>query len=361
MIVPTYREAENIPDLVERIEHTMQESQLDLELLIVDDPSADGTDVAVAELARTWVRLITRSGPRGLSYAVVDGLAEASGQVLLVMDADLSHPPEAIPSMLEALARNDSDFVIGSRYVPGAGTDENWGFLRSVNSKIAAWMARPFTRVKDPMAGYFALRRETYESAEDLDPIGYKIGLELMVKCGCRRIAEVPIHFADRQKGVSKLSLREQLRYLRHLKRLADYKYGALSHLLQFGFVGGMGTLVNLLMFTALRSAGMGRASSLAAAIWLAMTHNYLLNRSITFSYARGQKGIARQYAQFMATCLVGLFVNYLVAMRLMNHIEVFGRIEQLAVIVGVLSGMIFNFAGSKLWIFRRGGTTSRG
>ncbi|MEE8117595.1 MAG: glycosyltransferase, partial [Gemmatimonadales bacterium] len=249
VIVPTYQEAENIADLVGRIEAVRDEHNLELDLLILDDPSDDGTARIVADLAKPWVRLISRSGKRGLSYAVADGLAAATGDRLLVMDADLSHPPEAIPSMLAALDESTVDFVIGSRYVPGASTDEAWKFLRWVNSKIAARLARPFTRAKDPKAGFFALRRQTEESAETLNPIGYKIGLELLVKCGCRKVAEVPIHFAARAKGQSKLTLTEQLRYLRHLKRLVDYKYGTLSP--------GRGRAVKLLIALAVLNAAL--------------------------------------------------------------------------------------------------------
>src|SRR5206468_4514805 len=112
--------------------------------------------------------------------------------------------------------------------------DAQWGLFRWLNSKVATLLARPFTSAKDPMAGFFALRRSTLEAGTDLNPIGYKIGLELIVKCGCRRIAEVPIHFADRQVGQSKLSFKEQLRYLQHLRRLFIYRYPNWSYVFQF-------------------------------------------------------------------------------------------------------------------------------
>jgi dolichol-phosphate mannosyltransferase len=159
-----------------------------------------------------------------LSSAVVRGLKVARGDVLLVMDADLSHPPEKIPELLEALDDLEVDFVIGSRYVTGGGMDESWGLIHWWNSRVATWMARPFTSASDPMAGFFALRRPTFEAARELNPVGYKIGLELIVKCGCKQICEVPIQFANRLHGESKLSLREQLNYLRHLGRLGEYK-----------------------------------------------------------------------------------------------------------------------------------------
>src|SRR5688572_8465243 len=99
------------------------------------------------------------------------------------------------------------------------------GLLRWVNSKIATALARPLTSVKDPMSGFFAIRRTVYERAAPLSPVGYKIALELIVKCNCSMIREVPIRFAQRQFGESKLSLAERFNYLRHLSRLLRFKY----------------------------------------------------------------------------------------------------------------------------------------
>lgn len=222
IIVPTYREEANLRALAGRVGTVMEAGGHDYEMLIVDDDSRDGTDRTVAELAERFpVRLITRTGRRDLSLAVLEGMQMARGRLLLVMDADLSHPPEQIPRLLEALERPPTDFVIGSRYVSGGQTEEGWGFLRRLNSLAATLLCRPLVgRVTDPMAGFFALRQETFKNADPLDPIGYKIGLELMCRCRCSHVAEVPIAFANRTRGESKLSLDQQARYLVHLSRL---------------------------------------------------------------------------------------------------------------------------------------------
>lgn len=225
IIVPTYKEAENLPVLVPRLGAMLRDARIRGEILVVDDESGDGTAEACSRLAAEHpLRLLVRRGERGLSGAVLRGLAEAKGALLVVMDADLSHPPEAVPGLVAALSEPGVDFVVGSRYVPGASTDERWGFFRWINSKVATLLARPLTKVRDPMSGFFALRRETLGRAAPLSPIGYKIGLELIVKCGCRAVREVPIHFRDRLHGRSKLGLREQLRYLRHLARLYRFR-----------------------------------------------------------------------------------------------------------------------------------------
>jgi dolichol-phosphate mannosyltransferase len=236
VVVPTYHEVENLRPLVIGIGDAMAKAKRSYEIIIVDDDSRDGADQAVKELNDLGhpIRLITRVGERGLSSAVIRGFSEAAGETLICMDADLSHPPEAIPRILEPLGETGVDLVLGSRYVPGASTDEQWGLLRWINSKIATALARPFTSVKDPMSGFFVIPRKVYQKAAPLKPIGYKIALELIVKCDCTVIREVPIHFAQRQFGKSKLSLTERLNYLRHLNRLLRFKYGNLLRSIQF-------------------------------------------------------------------------------------------------------------------------------
>ena len=210
IVIPTYKEVENIPLIVARIAAVKQAGLDDLEVIFVDDNSQDGSVETVNALGLDWVRIIVRTNERGLSSAVLEGFRAAKGDVLVCMDCDLSHPPSAIPHMILAL-ESGQQFVMGSRYVPGGSTDDDWGMFRWLNSRIATLLARPFTSVRDPMSGFFALRRTDFEAARDLNPVGYKIALELIVKCGFENVGEVPIHFEDRQYGESKLSLKEQL------------------------------------------------------------------------------------------------------------------------------------------------------
>jgi dolichol-phosphate mannosyltransferase len=227
VVVPTYCEAENLAVLIPRLSGILAEAGINSEILIVDDESPDNTQEVCESLAAMYpVRLIVRKGERGLSSAVIRGMRQSSGKVLVVMDADLSHPPEKVPELYIAVMADEADFAVGSRYVPGGGTDDHWGLFRWLNSKVATLLAWPLTSCRDPMSGFFALRKDTFQAAEKLSPVGYKIGLELIVKCDCQRIKEVPILFANRLHGESKLSLREQFLYLRHLKRLYQYKLG---------------------------------------------------------------------------------------------------------------------------------------
>jgi dolichol-phosphate mannosyltransferase len=379
IIVPTYKEAENLRPLIERLNQVMSALGSRWEVIVVDDDSRDGSDRVIADLAAqgVLVRLITRVGERGLSSAVIAGFRQAGGDVLVCMDADLSHPPEAIPKMLECLAAGDVDFVIGSRYVPGASTDESWGVFRWLNSKVATILARPFTTAADPMAGFFAFPRAVFGRARDLSPIGYKIALELIVKCGCRNIREVPIHFANRKFGTSKLNLKEQFNYIKHLKRLADFKYGTFSRLLQFCIVGGTGSVVDLgsyaLLialavpqvrwiigelfpqdsFFAVHKDGLALAAGRAIAIWIAMTWNFFFNRRLTFSYSRSGN-VLEQYGKFVVACSVGAVVNWFISVLLPTKVAFFDAHKLAAAVVGILVGLIFNFVLSQQWVFRR-------
>lgn len=223
IIIPTYCEADNLRPLCERIFATTRAAGMDVELLIVDDASPDATADVVAELARKYtIRLITRTNERGLSSAVVRGFQESSRDLLVCMDADLSHPPEKLVDVIMPVARDETDFCIGSRYVRGGRTSDDWGLFRRLNSKFATWLARPLIKAHDPLSGFFCVRRETFEKARrsGLAAIGYKIGLEICVRAQCRRVREVPIHFVDRCAGKSKLTLHQQMLYLRQLVHL---------------------------------------------------------------------------------------------------------------------------------------------
>jgi dolichol-phosphate mannosyltransferase len=225
VVIPTYCESENLEPLVSRLHPAIERAGIWEEIIVVDDNSPDRTADVCQKLALSYpLRLILREKKDCLSSAVVHGIQQARGEIVVVMDADLSHPPEAVPELYHAVKSQGADFVIGSRYIPGGRIEKGWSFFRRLGSFLATLPARPLTSAKDPLAGFFALRRSTFEAARDIDPIGYKIGLELMVKCGCRRVLEIPITFRDRLHGESKMGLGVLWNYFRHLRRLYGYK-----------------------------------------------------------------------------------------------------------------------------------------
>ncbi len=247
IVVPTYREAENLPLLVPDVAAAMSSRGWVWEIIVVDDNSPDATPEVLSQLAARFpqFRYTIRTAERGLSSAVLAGISLAMNDFVVVMDADLSHPAAAIPAMIDKLLRNDADFVIGSRYVDG-GSTEDWSRLRWLNSWGATMLAKPLVGdVKDPMAGFFAMRRESLRQADPLNPIGYKIALELLTKTKIAhaRVAEVPILFRNRVHGESKLTMKEQFRYLEHLSRLYDYKFPKASPRAKFLIAAGCGTV----------------------------------------------------------------------------------------------------------------------
>jgi len=349
VVVPTYKEAENLPRLIDLLSQVRASSGLALDLLIVDDDSRDGSAELVAARPEPWVQIVVRTKDRGLSQAVLDGFRRARGDVLACMDADLSHQPDVLPDMLKEL-RAGADFVVASRHVAGGSTWHGWSFLRWVNSRVAAVLACPLTSIADPMSGFFALRRSTFEAGQQFNPVGYKIGLELMVKCNCERVAEVPIHFHARQYGESKLTLKQQLLYLQHIRRLYIFRWALWTQLSHFLAVGALGTVVNLGLLTSLLALGVSTQLAVAFAIITSMCSNFVLNRRFSFFEARHQSWV-RQLVRFAAASSVGAVINY--AATLLVLARVTNMRPQAGALVGIAAGMLFNFVASRYLVFR--------
>ncbi len=221
IIVPTYNEAENIDFLLQRIFAVEPLRAVELEVVFSDGASTDDTCQRVERwMGSHRVRLVRSETNEGLSAAVMTGARAASGEFVVVMDADLSHPPEAIPALLAPLLAGDCDMVIGSRYIAGGDTPE-WPLMRRISSKIASLPARLLSDVKDPLAGFLAVRRQRLAEMHR-QVCGFKIGLELLATSEDElRIREVPIIFRDRCYGTSKMGIKVVLDYCRQLLMLA--------------------------------------------------------------------------------------------------------------------------------------------
>lgn len=354
VIIPTYKEADNLPHISGAVHDALSAASLDYELLFVDDNSQDGSEEIVANLAKSMpVRMIVRHDARGLSSAVLRGISEASGDYIVVMDADLSHPASAIPEMVGLLASKQNDFIVGSRYVSGGSIHEKWNWFRKLNSRIPSLLVKPLTPILDPMSGFFALRRNDMPSEDRLSPIGYKIGLEIYVKGNFRKPGEVPIHFSERKFGESKLSLREQLYFLRHLRRLYQYRYPVWAEFVQFGLVGSTGVVIDLIIYFTVQALfsldhKVARAYSfVGAASW-----NWALNRLITFTY-RQQLSKLIQWPAFLLTSTVGFFINWGSYVMLTDYVPFFNTHRVLALLLGVILGMGINFMAARMFVFR--------
>jgi dolichol-phosphate mannosyltransferase len=223
LTIPTLREAENLPGLLRDIRAVLDPVGIDYQILVVDDDSRDGTEQLVSAIAQKdpRVRLLVRKGARGLSGAILYGWRHTDAEILGVMDADLQHPPQLLPALLGAIQAGN-DIAIGSRYIDG-GHLGKWNPVRKFLSAAAVWATWPIQhagrRAKDPMTGYFLIRRKCVEGLE-FQPTGFKLLLEILVRARIRSVKELPLNFGLRRQGASKANFKVGWDYAKLLVRL---------------------------------------------------------------------------------------------------------------------------------------------
>ena len=352
LIIPTYKEHDNITPLVQQIDRALP--NYDYEIVFVDDNSQDGTAELIAELSPRYpVRLMVRKDKKGLASAVVDGLKHASSEVIGVMDADLQHPPEIIPSLLKEI-KSDADIVIASRYVKG-GSCQGWGLVRRIISKGAIFLAHlflPSTRkISDPVSGFFLFKKQVVANT-DLQPVGYKILLEILAVGQFQKIAEVPYTFCVRHRGKSKLNARQQIDYLKHIYRLMRRK-GELTRFVKFCLVGASGVLVNMgLLWLLTEFAGLFYLISAAISIESSIISNFLLNDLFTFPdrRARGGKNLLRRLLKFNIVSLAGLGLNMAVLWLLTSTLGVYYLLSNLC---GIALATLWNYIVNFWWTWK--------
>ncbi|WP_048146468.1 glycosyltransferase [Pyrococcus abyssi] len=311
VIVPTYNERENLEELFSRIDKALKD--YDYEIIVVDDDSPDETWKKAQELSSVYpVKVIRRINEKGLSSAVIRGFKEASGDVFVVMDADLQHPPEVIPELLKRI-KEGADLAIASRYVKG-GRVENWPLYRKLISKGAIMIARvalPKIRsIKDPVSGFFALKRNVVDNV-NLNPIGFKILLEILIKGRYSRVEEVPFTFGTRLSGESKLKGKTMLNYLRHVYRLMKWE-GEIDRLVKFSIVGLSGVAVNEGFLWLFVKMGIRKEVAVLPSTELSVINNFIWNDLWTFKDLR-KGSVLRRFFQFHIAALIGVFAQLLI------------------------------------------------
>ncbi|MBD2841398.1 glycosyltransferase family 2 protein [Erythrobacter rubeus] len=360
IILPTLNERGNLAPLIQRIENALKPVMDDdgWEVLVVDDDSTDGTAEEARKLARTdrRVRIIQRIGRRGLSSAAIEGFCATAAPFAAVMDADHQHDPALLPEMLATLKADEADICVASRFAEGAST-EGWEQPeRERLSSLANRAARLITGVKmsDPMSGYFMLRTSrALELTPRLSGIGFKILFDLLATADATlRVRELPLKFAARREGESKL---DRAILFDFLAGLYDRTLGRVipTRFALFGTVGGLGVIVHYtvltIMFTGM-TATFWKAHTIA--VLVAMSFNFWLNNWLTYRDKR-LKGFGRLlsgWIGFCATCAVGGFANVAVATLLESQ----GVFWALAALAGILIGSVWNYALSSRFVWGR-------
>ena len=368
VIIPTFNESENICNVLESIKEHMP--KIDIEAIVVDDNSPDGTGKIVEEYVKSMrdiagysISVIHRKAKNGLSSAIIDGLKKSNGDTVVVMDSDLSHPPQIIPKMLETLKQTQCDIVVASRYVTG-GAINGWTLKRKLMSKVATKIAKKGLGItsSDPMSGFFAFRRKITDGLK-FDAIGYKILLELLVKTKGVKVEEIPYTFTNRKLGSSKLDTSTIIDYCKSVWKL--YKYGRkvrkdesrisvrfLSKAARFFTVGASGLGINYLasMLFAM-SANIWYLHATVMGIMFSITSNFFLNKYWTFEDRDfSSKRTLVQYGKFAGFSSIGAIVQLGMVYYLVDGWNLVYPVS-LTLAVGVAA--FSNFILNKKWTFK--------
>ncbi|MFE0425196.1 glycosyltransferase [Streptomyces sp. NPDC058953] len=307
VVVPTFNESGNVRELLRGLTDSVP-ARLPCEIVFVDD-STDDTPEVIRSAARDCpfpVTVIHRDRPDGgLGGAVVEGLRAAGSEWIVVMDADLQHPPDLVPDLVATGEETGADLVVASRYRPGGSRAGLAGGYRVAVSRAATWLTkglfpRGLRGISDPMSGFFAIRRTAVAAAVDagvLRPLGYKILLELAVRLRPRAVAEVPFAFGERYAGESKSTPKEGLRFLRHLLGLRTS--APLARMAAFGLIGLTGFVPNLVVLYLLTRGGMHYLPAEVIANQFGVLWNFLLIEVLLFRDRRAHRHWADRLGRF--------------------------------------------------------------
>ena len=347
LVIPTLNEADNIDPLLAGL-FALDLPPNHFEVIFADDGSSDGTPDKV----RAWgekanVKLVERQEKPDLTASILAGVEIASSNIIVVMDADLSHPIDRLTAVVEPVLNGSNDIAVGSRYVPGGGT-EGWPIHRQWLSRIGGWLARPICDVNDATSGFFAVRKDLIATIPE-HARGYKILLELLV-AGREKIKaiEVPICFRDRTRGTSKLSFSHQWTYLQRLITLAGGT-ASVSTASKFALVGLCGVIIDTLLFQILVVYEAGLAQAHIVSFFAAATANYALNSK--WSFREHHTGSLR-WDQFGRFLMVGMFALLLRGGVLALLVYGWHIPAGLAIFPAIAATAVVNYLGSAFYVF---------
>lgn len=357
IIIPTYKEKGNIQPLIERIQNSINVNgnNTDYEIVIVDDNSPDGTAELVIELSNKYpVRCIVRKDERGLASAVVTGFKNAKGDIFVVMDADLQHPPEDVPSLIEEI-HNGADISIANRYACKDGFN-GLGLRRKIISKGANIPAkilfRKLSGINDIQSGFFALKRDVIKDVK-LNPLGYKILLEILVLGNYGMVTEIPYKFAKREYGETKLGAKVIFEYLLHVTSLAN-RTGEFKRFTKYCTVGAIGIAVNttvLFLFTNI--FGMFYVMSAIMAHEISIIGNFVMNDNWTFKglvTKNKPQDIAYRALKYNLAKITGIVIS----ISLLFVLTEFLSINYIyANVVSIMLGVMWGYSTSTVIVWR--------
>lgn len=323
IVIPTKNEARNISLLIFHF-HFIETMPQPFELVVVDDSDDETAEVA----SQVGCRVIKGQG-KGLGQAIIDGIEASQGDIVAVMDADLSHLPINVPDLLKPVLEQGYDMTIGSRYIKG-GKIEGWTLKRKIVSRVACLLALPITAIKDSTSGFFAFRKSIVEGVK-LKSSSWKIMLEILAKANPTAIKEVPITFAVRHAGKSKFNMKQVIAYLQHLVLLALFKYKAI---IKFGSIGASGALIHFtLLYTFTDIAGLWYIFSAILSIIAASTSNYILNHLWTFK----DRGISNHILGWTKYQVMSGITDLMYLGMLALFVEIFGFWYMLGALLAIL------------------------
>jgi dolichol-phosphate mannosyltransferase len=355
IVLPTYNERGNIEPLLAQLLELQQ--HFDLEILVVDDDSADGTAELVRQLAHgePRLRLIRRVGRSGLASAIKEGLLDATGDIAVVMDSDGQHEPASVQRAIDTLLQGDHDLVIGSRFHPEAqihglrGRRETGSSWANASARFS--LPRAYARLSDYMSGFFALRLEPLlPLIRAVDVNGFKFLYELLaVSRGRLAAAEVPLSFQPRTYGSSKLDLAIFWDFLISILHSLSFRLLP-RRAISFGLVGLSGVAVQLLVTQLLMLSSLGFKQALPFAVVAAASSNYLINNALTFRFQRLQ-GLAllRGLLKFLLVASLPVLANVGLASAFYSFVA---RDTFWAQLAGILVVFVWNYAASSRFVW---------
>jgi len=370
IIIPTYNESENIIKVLKSIDEHIPED-IATEALIVDDNSPDGTGKIVENYINGTrnkpgytIEVIHRKTKSGLSSAILDGIQHSTGETVVIMDSDFSHPPKIIPQLVEEITTSKCDIVIASRFVPG-GAINGWSTKRKLISKTAKGIAKAGLGVNesDPMSGFFAFKRKILDGIK-FDAIGYKMLLEILVKTKGAKVKEIPYTFTNRTRGSSKLDSSTMLEYVKSVWRLYRYGHTAkvsdtrtsihfISKAGRFYTVGASGLLVNYIVSLLFADViiDFWYIHATIIGIIVSMSSNFILNKMWTFEDRNFEaKKTLAQYGKFVGFSSLGALIQLGMVYILVDNYQF---VYSLALILAVIIAASSNFVLNKKWTFK--------